>query len=77
MGLGHALPATVVFDYPTLEALVDYLSGALLGEATEPESAPDIRAAQRVETMSTSAIDALDADEIAELLDAKLDELKL
>ena len=77
MGLGHALPATVVFDYPTLEALVDYLSGVLLGEATEPESAPDIRSAQRVETMSTSAIDALDADEIAELLDAKLDELKL
>lgn len=77
MGLGHALPATVVFDYPTLEALVDYLSDALLGEPTELESVPEIRAAQRVETTSANAIDALDADEIAELLDAKLDELKL
>ena len=41
--LGETLPASVVFDYPTVEALSDYLATLLpeVAEATEDESADD------------------------------------
>jgi phthiocerol/phenolphthiocerol synthesis type-I polyketide synthase B len=41
--LGETLPASVVFDYPTVDALSDYLATLLpeVAEATEDESADD------------------------------------
>ncbi|MFT5375678.1 MAG: acyl transferase domain-containing protein/acyl-CoA synthetase (AMP-forming)/AMP-acid ligase II [Candidatus Latescibacterota bacterium] len=75
-GLGHALAATVVFDYPTLEALVDYLSGELLDGKVEAEDEIENRALNLVEKTELTAIDVLDADGIAALLDEKLDELE-
>lgn len=30
LSMGHALPATVIFDYPTVEALVGYLADLVL-----------------------------------------------
>ncbi|HXO56915.1 MAG TPA: acyl carrier protein, partial [Mycobacterium sp.] len=41
--LGETLPASVVFDYPTVEALSDYLASILpeVAEATEDESTDD------------------------------------
>jgi phthiocerol/phenolphthiocerol synthesis type-I polyketide synthase B len=41
--LGETLPASVVFDYPTVEALSDYLASILpeVAEAAEDESADD------------------------------------
>ncbi|MDM8557192.1 SDR family NAD(P)-dependent oxidoreductase [Candidatus Parabeggiatoa sp. HSG14] len=42
--LGQALPATIIFDYPTIEALVDYLSQDILSEIfaeTKQEDATD------------------------------------
>jgi acyl carrier protein len=75
-GLGHALAATVVFDYPTLEALVDYLSGELLDEKFEAEDELETRGLNLVEKTELAAIDVLDADGVAALLDEKLDELE-
>jgi acyl carrier protein len=43
LGLKRSLPATLVFDYPTVEAIADYLAKEVLSlapvEAAEPESA--------------------------------------
>jgi acyl carrier protein/nucleoside-diphosphate-sugar epimerase len=39
LDLGHSIRSTVLFDYPTLEALVDYLATDLLG--IKPSLAPD------------------------------------
>ena len=41
--LGETLPASVVFDYPTVEALSDYLATILpeVAEAAEDESTDD------------------------------------
>ena len=41
--LGETLPASVVFDYPTVEALADYLATILpeLVEVADDESADD------------------------------------
>lgn len=36
--LGLSLPATLLFDFPTLDALTDYLLGTLLGAGAEVES---------------------------------------
>jgi len=38
--LGRALPATLLFDYSTIEALVDYLEEKLFPATAEPEPAP-------------------------------------
>jgi phthiocerol/phenolphthiocerol synthesis type-I polyketide synthase B len=41
--LGETLPASVVFDYPTVEALSDYLATLIpeVAEAAEDDSADD------------------------------------
>jgi hypothetical protein len=65
-----------VFDYPTLEALVDYLSGELLEEKFEAEDELETRGLNLVEKTELAAIDVLDADGVAALLDEKLDELE-
>ena len=74
---GVALPATVAFDYPTLEALVDYLGQQLFAGDRNEDQTPEPVAVQRVEQTEASALEALDADGIAALLDKKLDELNL
>jgi acyl carrier protein len=54
--IGVRLPATLVFDHPTCEALAVRLDGELFGEAPAP----------------ADALDALDADALAALLDEEL-----
>jgi acyl transferase domain-containing protein/SAM-dependent methyltransferase len=54
--IGVRLPATLVFDHPTCEALAARLDGELFGEAPAP----------------ADALDALDADALAALLDEEL-----
>ncbi|MCP4262403.1 MAG: SDR family NAD(P)-dependent oxidoreductase [Planctomycetes bacterium] len=59
--LGHTLRATLMFDYPTLESLVDYLSQelAFLDEMdTEPENGADSSLAE-LEQLSESEAEAL------------------
>jgi len=42
-GLGEALPATLLFDYPTIDSLTDFVLARLTNEGTEAPtpSSPD------------------------------------
>jgi len=72
--VGRSLPATLLFDHPTLRRLVDYLGGAVLeldlGARTEPtpaEAAGPSAAEEELERLSD--------DEMAALLARRLDTL--
>ncbi|MEL6764379.1 MAG: SDR family NAD(P)-dependent oxidoreductase, partial [Cyanobacteria bacterium J06607_6] len=75
--LGCSLPATVAFDYPTVERLLDYLAEQLLTEplpAAPPTSAPE---SQRAATdAATNAEPSLPAAALAAQLDQKLADLE-
>ena len=71
--LGQTLRATLVFDYPTIEALVNYLFHDVLelseeshGGKTEPADEPE---------EDSIELEELSNDEIGALLDDKLAEL--
>ena len=67
---GEALSATVAFDYPTIDALTDYLAGLLMagapiGASPPGEAAPAVNAVQQVEELSDEEVDRLFAEKIA------------
>ncbi len=70
--MGQTLRATLVFDYPTIEALVNHLfhdilelsEEKLVGEKTEPVEEED---STKLEELSKDEIDALLDDKLAEL----------
>ncbi len=74
--VGHALPATLLFDYPTLETLAGYLCRDLL--RTEPGSEHDPGAPETGgESIDPSAgLDGIPDEEVAALLAAKLADLE-
>lgn len=63
LGLKRSLPATLVFDYPTVEAIADYLARDVLAlqpaeaEATASASAPDV--IESIEDLSDDEVDRL------------------
>jgi acyl carrier protein len=64
LGLEAGLPATLVFDHPTVEAIVDFLTRAVLELApdspVEPVAAPDPGdALDRIEQLSDEDVDRL------------------
>ncbi|WBB80648.1 type I polyketide synthase [Micromonospora sp. WMMD882] len=72
--LGRTLPATVVFEYPTVEALTEYLAGDVLAlETTTPDPPapePTSRAtetAERLKDLSEDALEDLLAKKLASL----------
>jgi acyl transferase domain-containing protein len=73
-GVGHALPSTLTFNYPSIAALTDYLLADAL--AALPPPAP-ISAATPVVSESIGAADEddLSEDDLAALLAAKLSKL--
>jgi acyl transferase domain-containing protein/NADPH:quinone reductase-like Zn-dependent oxidoreductase len=73
LGGERALPATLVFDYPTIEVLTDYLMADLLGEATDRGEG---RAALSPETAPAALIDQIEgmSDDDVERLFAGLGE---
>ncbi|MEN8215012.1 MAG: type I polyketide synthase [Pseudomonadota bacterium] len=69
--LGQTLRATLVFDYPTLEALVNHLFHDVLELSEEPDG----EQAEPAEEEDSTKLEELSKDEIGALLDDKLAEL--
>jgi phthiocerol/phenolphthiocerol synthesis type-I polyketide synthase C len=70
--LGCSLRSTLLFDYPTLEALVDYLMKEVLSEEVSPESIEESQETQEEEGKDLTDLDELSEDEIGALLDEKI-----
>jgi acyl carrier protein len=69
--VGQTLPATLIFDYPTIEALVEYLSANVLSTDVILQSKDEPTAVVE-KTVAADELDELSEDEIASLLEAKL-----
>jgi len=75
-GLGVSLGATLVFDYPTVEALVDYLLGELAFPKEQKPSSGRQTDMRLEEDAGPSPVDSLEAaswDEIARMLAEELE----
>jgi hypothetical protein len=70
--LDARLPATLVFDYPTVEAIAGYLLDEVLDLDDEGGA---VDAAAQTRGADAAALDGLSDDEVAELLEKKLEEL--
>lgn len=65
--LGQALPATLLFDYPTIDALTDHLLDSVLREPSQSSAESDLPAAAPAASM-VDAIEDLSDDEVERLL---------
>lgn len=75
--LGCPVPTTVVFDYPTIAALVDYLAGVLELEIDQPDDDSDLLSLKdEPEEPADTAADNLSDSEAEALLMAKLDSMR-
>ncbi|MEM1290506.1 MAG: SDR family NAD(P)-dependent oxidoreductase [Cyanobacteria bacterium P01_H01_bin.162] len=75
--LGCSLPATVAFDYPTVERLLDYLAEQLLTEPLPIAPPPSELASQQVAAnAATRAEPSLPEADLATQLDQKLADLE-
>lgn len=70
LGLADPLPAVLVFDYPTVDALAGYLSGVLLGEQVEEDAGSGtLSSVGRASADDLlAALDEIDDDELDRLL---------
>ena len=71
--LGCSIASTVIFDYPTLEELVDYLAQKVLNLEFIAEEA--IELAQKEVDTEVHLLDELSQDELADLLAQELIEM--
>ena len=68
---GHNLPATLLFDYPTVDTLTDYLSRHVLGLEELAEAPAERRSTGSAGLDVLDQIENLDDDEIERLLKQK------
>ncbi|MBI3243489.1 MAG: acyltransferase domain-containing protein [Chloroflexi bacterium] len=71
LGLARKLPATLMFDYPTVEAIARYLEREMFDGEKPAQTQPRLEAAQSA--LSADAIEQLSEDEVEALLLKKLD----
>ena len=69
--LGCSLPTTLVFDYPTGEAVVDYLTQTVLGLDASIDAAPE-QGIESSEDVLADQVNSLSETEIADLLQQEL-----
>lgn len=75
--VNKALPATLLFEYPTVTALADYLANEILVlEKDVPEPVTAQVQVTAIEQPSTSSLDELSDDELAAMLKKKLGNLQ-
>jgi acyl carrier protein len=71
MELGVALPTTILFDYPTIDALSGYILRDALklesGETPAPQEAPAVDEIAGLDELSQQEVDALLEEELASL----------
>ncbi len=73
--LGHSLPPTVAFEYPTVDSLVDFLAGIVLKAAPpaiQPASAPEKQELNDVDTER----EELSEEELVALLERRLEQVR-
>ena len=76
--IGKTLPATLLFEYPTISELADYLAGQVLMPETNARSDEDSTGTQQTATDSSvkaNSLDSLSDDELAAMLKAKLGQI--
>jgi len=69
--IGQSLPATLLFDYPTVENLTEYLSRSVLGIEESPNGSIRSRSAESAGWDVLEQIENLDDDEVVRLLKEK------
>jgi acyl transferase domain-containing protein len=75
--LGCSIPTTLAFDYPTVEALTDYLAKEVMGAEFFEESAVELHDSSECEqNVAESNLDHLSDREAEELLLSKLDNMR-
>jgi acyl carrier protein len=73
LGIVRPLPATLVFDYPTVAAIADYIAGEVLATGGETASDPDEMPADPVPTVSDGALLSSLLDDLTNLSDDEID----
>lgn len=74
LGIVGALPATLIFDYPTVDAIVAFVEGVLFAPAEASEPEPEQPKAES-QPEAPVDLDGLSDDEVAALLLKKLGDL--
>jgi acyl transferase domain-containing protein/acyl carrier protein len=72
LGIGVKLPSTLLFDYPTLEAIVDHLMAELLPSDDAEKTAQGIGATSDGEVTEGQELDELSDDDLESLLAKEL-----
>src|SRR5690606_26918556 len=73
--LDTSLPATLLFDYPTSEALVNYLMKHVPALAQSEDTSADKSTAQQGQNEASAALQQMTDEEAEALLLAELDQL--
>jgi acyl transferase domain-containing protein/SAM-dependent methyltransferase/acyl carrier protein len=71
--LGSSLPATLLFKYPTIEKLVDYLATGMLALESKPASDKEV---SEPESSTREEVEQFSEEELAELIDEEFEALK-
>jgi acyl transferase domain-containing protein/acyl carrier protein len=74
-GLGHKLPTTLTFNYPTVAAIADFVLSdvpGLTGPVAEPEAGAVPVIATPVEPAPSAALEELSEDQLASMLASRL-----